>query len=167
MTNIENMLLEKEKNNILEKTKKKLKEQEKYFAVITDANVKIITGRLDKLDWEDSEKKVLKLFEEVLGVKGIKIERTHRTGPRDIKKNRAIVLKLLNYIDKVEIIKNSGKLKGKNIFINEDFCGETIKIRKELKEKMLNERALGKYAVITFDKLILREWKPKKSDEGN
>ena len=43
-----------------------------------------------------------------------------------------IVCKLLNYKQKKEILRNTKKLKGSNIFINEDFCYETMQYRKKL-----------------------------------
>ncbi|XP_065642645.1 uncharacterized protein LOC136074268 [Hydra vulgaris] len=116
--------------------------------------------------WEESELKVLKLFEETLEIKNVKIERAHRTGPRDAKKNRTIILKL-NYKDKIDIMKRSVRLKGMNIYINEDFCYETVQIRKDLKYKMLKERKQGKYAFISYDKLIICEWAEKKIDAKN
>ncbi|XP_065677024.1 uncharacterized protein LOC136092554 [Hydra vulgaris] len=115
----------------------------------------------DNESWSNSEEKVLKLFEESLGLKEIKIERAHRTGIRDGKKVRSIVLKLLNYKDKERILKNSSKLKGKNIYINEDYCAETVQIIKELRMEMKKAREGGKFALISYDKLIVREWSPK------
>nr|XP_047135487.1 uncharacterized protein LOC124812653 [Hydra vulgaris] len=253
-----NVLLDKQKNTIIEETQKLLKEQEKSFTAITTANIKIITGRFDKLKsdilnnsakiatitnaletsnqkillletelnkikkfihvndeivalkfeivkektkkvssqvkdkstvnkinkklreiedrsrrnnlringikesehetWVESELKVLKLFEETLEIKEVKIERAHRTGPRGENKNRTIVLKLLNYKDKTDIMKRSVKLKGMNFYINEDFCFETVQIRKDLKNKMFKQRELGKHAFISYDKLIVREY---------
>ncbi|XP_065645853.1 uncharacterized protein LOC136076306 [Hydra vulgaris] len=112
--------------------------------------------------WVESECKVHKLFEECLDIKNIKIERAHRSGPRDVNKHRPIVLKLLNYKDKTEILKKSFKLKGKNIYINEDFSAETTEIRKGLRERMKKERESGKFAVISYDKLVIRDWTAKK-----
>nr|XP_047137461.1 uncharacterized protein LOC124813964 [Hydra vulgaris] len=66
--------------------------------------------------------------------------------------------KLLDFKDKVNILK-----KGKNIYINEDFCAETLQIRKVLRELMKMERAAGKFASISYDKLIIRDWAAKKS----
>jgi hypothetical protein len=103
--------------------------------------------------------KVKKLFEECLGLKDIKIERAHRTGLRDKNTPRTIVLKLLDFKDKVEILKKSVMLKGKNIYINEDFCAETNLIRKTLREEMKVARQSGKYAFITYDSLVVRDWK--------
>ncbi|XP_065650357.1 protein unc-13 homolog C-like [Hydra vulgaris] len=112
--------------------------------------------------WMESETKVIKVFEQTLGVKNVKIERAHRCGCRDAKKPRTIMIKLLDYKDIVEILKNSFKLKGESIFINEDFCYETNVIRKELRERMKTERQLGKFAYISYDKLIVRDWVSKK-----
>nr|XP_047133847.1 uncharacterized protein LOC124811999 [Hydra vulgaris] len=86
----------------------------------------------------------------------------HRAGKVGIKEHRTIVLKLLDSKDKEAILKNSSKLKGKNIFINEDFCTETNRIRKDLREKMKIERQSGKFAYISYDKLIVRGWNAKK-----
>nr|XP_047132488.1 uncharacterized protein LOC124811210 [Hydra vulgaris] len=115
----------------------------------------------DNESWLESEK-LKKLFDEYLGIKDVKIERAHRADKEDIKKHRTIVVKLLDFKDKEAILKNSSKLKGKNIFINEDFCAETNRIRKDLREKMKIERQLGKFAYISYDKLIVREWNAKK-----
>nr|XP_047141464.1 uncharacterized protein LOC124816351 [Hydra vulgaris] len=68
-----------------------------------------------------------------------------------------VILKLLNYKDKELILKNAKKLKGKGIFINEDFSEETNKIRRNLIEKMKIARNSGKYAVLAYDKLIVKE----------
>ncbi|XP_065677498.1 uncharacterized protein LOC136092854 [Hydra vulgaris] len=114
--------------------------------------------------WIDSKLKVSKVFEKHLGLTNIKIERAHRTGQRDLSKQRTIVLKLLDYKDKVEILKKTSQLKGKNIYINKDFCAETVTIRKSLREQMKVERAAGKYAYISYDKLIIREWASNKND---
>ncbi|XP_065678168.1 uncharacterized protein LOC136093155 [Hydra vulgaris] len=116
----------------------------------------------DNESWLESETKVKKIFDEYLGIKDVKIERAHRAGKEDIKKHRTIVVKLLDFNDKEAILKNSSKLKGKNIFINEDFCAETNRIRKDLREKMKIKRQLGKFAYISYDKLIVREWNAKK-----
>nr|XP_047139051.1 uncharacterized protein LOC124814972 [Hydra vulgaris] len=115
--------------------------------------------------WSKSEIKVIKVFQESLVVENVRIERAHRSGRRDAKTPRTIIIKLLDYKDKVEILKNSSKLKGKNIYINEDFCFETNLIRKDRREKMKIERQLGKFAHMSYDKLIVREWVSKKTEE--
>jgi hypothetical protein len=109
--------------------------------------------------WEDSERKISKLLREQLEIKEqIQIERAHRTGPKQTKKDRTIIIKLLNYKDKEKILRNANKLKGSGIFINEDFCKETNGIRSELRKQMKEERQKGKYAFISYDKLIVKDF---------
>ncbi|XP_065658894.1 uncharacterized protein LOC136083426 [Hydra vulgaris] len=96
--------------------------------------------------WSESEIKVIKLFEETLGVENVGIERAHRSGRRDAKTPRTIIIKLLDYKGKDDFLKNSSKLMGENFYINEDFCFETNLIRKDLREKLKIERQLGKFA---------------------
>ncbi|XP_065642965.1 uncharacterized protein LOC136074561 [Hydra vulgaris] len=149
----------------------KVKEQTKKLREIEDRsrrNNLRITGikESEHESWEKSELKVLKLFEETVEIKNVKIERVHRTGPRDAKKNRTFILKHLNYKDKIVVMKRFVRLKGMNIYIHEDFCYETVPMRKDLRDKMLRERKQGKYAFIS-DKLIIREWAEKKIDAKN
>ena len=80
-----------------------------------------------------------KVFNEKRGVKNVQIERTHRSerskSNNNSEKLRTIVCNLLNYKQKEEILRNTKKLKGSNIFINEDFCHETMQCRKETMER--------------------------------
>ena len=86
--------------------------------------------------WEECEEEIQKVFNEKLGVKNVHIERAHRSKRSKSNNNngkpRTIVCKLLNYKQKEEILRNTKKLKGSNIFINEDFCYETMQYRKKL-----------------------------------
>ncbi|XP_065678253.1 repetitive organellar protein-like [Hydra vulgaris] len=120
----------------------------------------------EKETWDQTEKKVQQIFNDQLKISNIIIERAHRIERRfnaeKIKnKPRTIILKLLNYKDKEKILENAKMLKGTGIFINEDFSFETNKIRRELSEKMKIERNAGKYAIIEYDKLIVREFNLK------
>ncbi|XP_065665718.1 putative leucine-rich repeat-containing protein DDB_G0290503 [Hydra vulgaris] len=115
----------------------------------------------DNENWDDTEVKIINLLENNLNVKDVIIERAHRTGIIDIKKPRTIVIKLLNYKDKVKILKNANKLKGSGIYINEDFSLETTIIRKKLLEESKTHRINGKYSVVIYDKLIVKEFRKK------
>ena len=97
-----------------------------------------------KESWEQTEKKVQDIFMNKLNLHNVKIERAHRTGKDaddeiDIEMNekrpRTIILKLLDFKDKTEILRNARRLQGTGIFINEDFCYETTIIRKDLRKK--------------------------------
>ena len=72
-------------------------------------------------------------------------------------KQRTIIIKLLNYKDKVEIMKNAKNLKDTGIYINEDYSNETMAIRKELWSKVKQLRLEGKFAVIKYDRIYWRE----------
>ena len=76
--------------------------------------------------WKECEEEIQKVFNEKFGVKNVHIERAHRSKRSKSNNNngkpRTIECKLLNYKQKEEILKNTKKLKGSYIFINEDFC---------------------------------------------
>ncbi|XP_047135333.1 uncharacterized protein LOC124812557 [Hydra vulgaris] len=57
-----------------------------------------------------NESKVQKLFEDILGLKNIKMERAYRIGLRSTHKIRPIVVKIINYKDKVDILKQAKNL---------------------------------------------------------
>ena len=61
------------------------------------------------------------------------IERAHRTkrNYKD-KRPRSMVLRLANFKDKSIILENANKLKGSDVYINEDFSRETTELRKKL-----------------------------------
>ncbi|XP_065653022.1 uncharacterized protein LOC136080333 [Hydra vulgaris] len=119
----------------------------------------------DNESWDDTEKIIINIFENNLNVNGVIIERAHRTGIIEKKNPRTIVIKLLNHKDKVKILKNANKLKGSGIYINEDFSLETSIIRKKLLEESKLHRINGKYSVVIYDKLIVREFIKKNNDK--
>ncbi|XP_065680478.1 uncharacterized protein LOC136094467 [Hydra vulgaris] len=103
---------------------------------------------------------MFELFNVKLGIeKDIKIERAHRVGLAKLERERTIVLKLRDFEDKKVILENAIKLKGSNIFINEDYSFTTRKIRKELFEQAKLHRQNGHYAKVVYNKLIVHEFK--------
>ena len=116
----------------------------------------------DEEKWSDTEIKVKNFFKESLKIEQeIEIERAHRTGKKIDSRHRTIVLKLSKYKSKELILKNAHKLKGQNIYINEDFSNETRAIRKELIPKMWQHRKEGKFCVLSYDKLIIKSKTPR------
>ncbi|XP_065667574.1 uncharacterized protein LOC136087884 [Hydra vulgaris] len=110
--------------------------------------------------WEDSKKIVKKIFSEKLQInKEIIIERAHRSGSIKSGKERSIVLKLLNFNDKKLILLNSKKLRGTDVFINEDFAKETMEKRKKLCDEVIKLRKEDKYAILKFDSIFCRDHK--------
>ena len=94
---------------------------------------------------EECEEEIQKVFNEKLGVKNVQIERVHRSkrsnSNNNSEKRRTIVCKLLNYKQKEQILRNTKKLKESNIFINEDFCQETMQYRKKLWEEVKKQNS--------------------------
>ena len=93
-----------------------------------------------------------------MNVKDVKIERAHRVGRKRSDKPRTIVCKLLHYNDKEKILENLGKLKGSNIYINEDFSEETTQIRQDLFRQCKLLRDDGKFANVVYNRLVVREF---------
>lgn len=119
----------------------------------------VINGMVEDKDetWEQCEKKVLKLFDETLGVQNIKIDRAHRVGRWKPNANRTIVLRLHNWKDKQRVFQRVNRLKGKKIYVNEDFSPETNAIRKKLWEDVKKYRSEDKYARLTYRSIIVRD----------
>lgn len=111
--------------------------------------------------WEETEQKVNELVMNKLGLTNVEIERAHRTGSKTGAKPRTVIVKFLRYKDKEEILKNGCKLKGTQTFIREDFSYETRQIRKELWTKVKELRESGKFAVLSYDRIVQREWRPR------
>lgn len=111
--------------------------------------------------WSDSEKKIREFMSTMLKIdsKSIEIERAHRIG--NLKQNagrpRPIVVKFLRYKDKELILaKAKAHLKRTGIYVNEDFSDRIRKKRAELLPAMKQAREKGNFAVISYDKLIVK-----------
>ena len=115
--------------------------------------------------WKECEEEIQKVFNEKLGVKNVHIERAHRSKRSKSNNNnerpRTIASKLLNYKQKEEILRNTKKLKGSNIFINEDFCYETMQYRKRLWEEV--KKSQDKIAYLNYRSIVVV---PNKSNTG-
>ena len=111
--------------------------------------------------WNDCEEKVHDMFAQKLGLDGIEIERAHRVkrNSRDSNTNRprTIAVKLLRFKDKTKILQNANKLKGQNIFVNNDFGKATLELRKDLMVEVKRLRELGKIAYLNYTTIVSRE----------
>ena len=107
--------------------------------------------------WEQCEEEIQNVFKEKLGLENINIERAHRSkGKTSSNKPRTIVCKLLSYKQKKEVLKNAKKLKGSNIFIDEDFCFETMQRRKVLWEEVKRLRSEGQIAFLNYRSIVVK-----------
>lgn len=99
------------------------------------------------------------IIKEVIGNIGKNdINRIHRIGKKQIiGKSRPILISLTTNWKRNDILRNKKKLKLKQINITEDFSKETLNKRRELQTEMEIERQKGNYAIIKYDKLIVKE----------
>ena len=81
-------------------------------------------------------------------VEAMSYERSHRLGRRKPGKTRAIIVKFTFHKDKQHIIMNSKNMKDSSnkVSINEDFCAETIAVRKQLWQAAKSARDTYKHA---------------------
>ena len=110
--------------------------------------------------WEGCKKELDMPFKESMSTEEeVVIERAHRVKIDKNKKGntpRTIVCRILNHKDKVKILKNTKKLKGKNIVINEDFCQATLDHRKELWKEVKRLREEGNIAYLQCRSIVVK-----------
>ena len=61
-----------------------------------------------------------------------------------------------NYF-KIEELWNAKKLKDTGTFVYEDFCSDTMELRKSIWEKVLEYRRQGKYAYLNYRTIVVRD----------
>ena len=103
--------------------------------------------------WADTEDILKDTLREQLGMNNMKIEGAHRTGTNTQSTCRTIIAKFTSYKTKERILKEAKNQKPKDIWIYEDFSKETVKIRKELWERVRELRSKNKYAILVYDKI--------------
>ena len=63
----------------------------------------------------------------------------------------------MNFKDKSIILKNVNKLKGSDVYINEDFSRETTDLRKTLWDEVKQLRSGDKFAYLNYRSIITRD----------
>lgn len=84
------------------------------------------------------------------------VSRAHRLGKKNEKSSRPILISLTLIWRRAELLKNKKNLP-KNIYITEDLPREVLNRRKELRNKLIEERNKGKIAYFKFDQLIVKD----------
>ena len=80
--------------------------------------------------WEQTEKILKSMIQEKLEIEDVNIERAHRVGNTSNTLPRTVVAKFSSFKGKQLALSTAKKLKGQNIYMNEDFSKERIDIRK-------------------------------------
>ena len=119
----------------------------------------------NKESWEECERRVHSMLKEWLDIENVEIERAHRVGRKSRNKPRTIVCKLLRFKDKQQILRKTELLKGTSIFINEDYCLDTVEYKKELWEEVKVLQSHGKIAYLNYRSIVSRDKVPALSSE--
>lgn len=98
---------------------------------------------------------VVNLISTKLDIECDNIERCHRLGTRRSDSPRPVIIKLLDFRTKSEILSKASKLKGTDIFINEDFSVRVRQIRKELWQHSADLRKVAKKVRLQYDQLVI------------
>lgn len=95
------------------------------------------------------------IFSKRLGLEIRSIERCHRLGRGNHGKPRAVIIKFIDYREKLAVLRNSSKLKGTDLRISEDYSKLVRTARKCLWDSSQQERENGLRIKLRFDKMIV------------
>ena len=111
---------------------------------------------------EQAQVKVQNVIANKLNLPNVKILTASRIGAfgQNSDHPRQILVKLSTVEEKVDCFKNSSKLKGSNIYINEDVSAATLEIRKSKMPELLQKRRDGYYAYFSGTKIVSKRRTP-------
>ena len=138
------------------------KEVEQKIDYIDDKQRKcnVILSGVDENRGENMEqciKKATDVLRNKLEITDPDINIAYRIGKPYIDgKNRDIMIKFNNMTQKENVLKKRKNLKGQPLYVNEDYCKNTIEIRKSLLPKVKEARQKGMFAYINYRELIVK-----------
>ncbi|XP_040076217.1 uncharacterized protein LOC120848305 [Ixodes scapularis] len=98
---------------------------------------------------------VSKIFSDKLIIDCPRIERCHRIGRKHDDRSRPVIMKLLDFREKMEVLKNSFKLKGSDIRISEDFSVHVRSVRKKIWDATASFRDSGSSVRLRYDHVFI------------
>ena len=109
--------------------------------------------------WEDCQIKIQELIKNKLKINEcIEIDRCHYLSKKKHQNClRTIICRTTKFKEKQEILKNAKLLKNTGIFVYEDFCKDTMELRKELWQEVLEYRRQDKFAYLNYRSIIVRD----------
>ena len=110
--------------------------------------------------WEQTAEQVQKLLADKMQLPDLTLERAHRVGQRTAQRPRPVVARFLRYGDRELVMRNARKLKGTNIYVNDDLCPASQEKRRQQLPHLKQARSEGKIAYFRHTKLIIREREP-------
>ena len=116
---------------------------------------------------EQCLKKATDVLRNKLDINNPDINIAYRIGKPNINgKNRDIMIRFNDMTQRDSVIKRRKNLKGQPIFINEDYCKNTIEVRKSLLPKVKAAREKGMFAYINYRDLIIKPGRDTNSHSG-
>lgn len=97
------------------------------------------------------------IFEDILELRHIAIEKIHRLGRPSPNKTKSIILKLLDLRQKANILKNAHKLRDTNLSIGQDFSQSVRFIRKKLWDSAKPNRERKEKVLLPFTTLYINK----------
>lgn len=107
------------------------------------------------------------IFQELLKMNPIAIERIQRLGRPSTNKKRPVILRLFDTRDKVLIFKQCHKLKNTTISITEDYSRKVREVRRKLWASTKENHEKGDKVSLAFDKLYIDRMAYIWSEEKN
>ena len=106
--------------------------------------------------WEQTEQMLKIMIREKLEIGDVNNERAHMVVNTNSNLPRTIISNFSSFKEKQIVLSATKKLKEQNIYINEDFSEETMDIRKEKWKSVKSLRSQSKYAILVYDKLVVK-----------
>ena len=109
--------------------------------------------------WEDCKIKIQELIKNKLKInEHTEIDCCHQLSK---KKNQnhlhTIICRITKFKEKQQILKNAKLLKNTGTFIYKDFCKDTMELRKELWQEVLEYRRQNKFAYLNYRSIVVRD----------
>lgn len=107
--------------------------------------------------FEQTAVMVSSLLADKLELPGVGLERAHRVGQRRDGRPRPIVARFSRYCDREAAMRNARKLRGTNIYFNDDLCAASQSVKNAQMPQLKQARAEGKIAYFRHTKLIVKD----------
>ena len=107
-------------------------------------------------NWQQTQNKVNKIIQQRMNITPV-FDRVYRVGKPSAQRPRDVITRFSKIADRDAVFRDRKKLKGSNIYINEDFCSRTIELRKEQMNTYHFARRNGKIAFFNYRTLVVKE----------
>ena len=116
-------------------------------------------------NWQQCQKKVSRILQDHLKIDP-SFERTHRVGKPSAQRPRDVIARFSSIADRDAVFRDRKKLKGSDIYINEDLCSRTSDIRKEQMDEFHLARKQGKIVYFNYRTLVVKNPPPTDDRRG-